>query len=68
MQDYKIEIYNPSEHTGKIRIIPCDFSVLYPNNMRVYNITPDTPEMIREWKRKKLINSRKEKLNKIFST
>jgi hypothetical protein len=63
----EIKYYDPSEHIGKIRIIPCDFSGLYPNQMKYYNNTPDTSEMVREWKRKKLIKSRKEKLNKIFN-
>jgi len=50
----------------KIRIITInyDFTSLYPNVMKVYNITP---ELNRELERQKLIAKRKEKLNKIFN-
>ena len=61
------DFYNTSEHTGKIRIIPCDFSGLYTHQMNYYNIQPDIPEFVRVTKRKNLINSRKEKLNKIIN-
>ena len=52
----------------KITNMPCyDFASLYPTVQKVFNVTPETIEFVRELKRKKLIAERKAKLEKINS-